>query len=413
LQDTELYQQILGLEAPWAVTAVRIDLKAKVVDVWVDHEEGVRWRCPECDASLATYDHVEERTWRHLDTCHLMTLLHAKTPRVACPQHGVKRIQLPWAEPLSRFTLLFECKTIDFLKEADVEGTTRILHLGWKEAWRIQEKAVTRGLAAKAKAVIPRLGVDEKAIAKGHDYFTLVCNLDSGTVEYVAEDRKQASLDGYFQGLSPAQLEGIEAIAMDMHEPYIQSILKHVPQAEEKIVFDRYHIMGHLGKAVDQVRRKEHKDLMTRELETLKGTRYFWLYSEENLPEKHRERFDQIKGLNLKTSRAWAIKECLRALWTYTYKASATRFWANWNGWAIRSRLTPIIQAARTIRDHLANILTYCKHKITNAMSEGLNAKIQKIKQMACGFRNRDHFKTAIFFHCGGLKLYPATHCVG
>lgn len=86
MQDTELYQQILGLEAPWAVTAVRLDLKAKVVEVWVDHEEGMRWRCPECDASLATYDHVEERTWRHLDTCHLMTLLHAKTPRVACPQ---------------------------------------------------------------------------------------------------------------------------------------------------------------------------------------------------------------------------------------------------------------------------------------------------------------------------------------
>jgi transposase len=410
MEDTELYRQILGLKAPWTVTRVRLDMPAKQVDVWVGHEEGVRWPCPDCKAPLTTYDHVEERAWRHLDTCHLMTLLHSRTPRVECPQHGVKRVSVPWAEPSSRFTLLFECKAIDVLKEADVEGTTRILTTSWDEAWHIQEKAVARGLAAKVQTVIPHLGVDEKAIAKGHKYFTLVCDIDRGTVEYVAEDRKKESLDGYFQGLSQRQLEGIAAIAMDMHEAYIQSILEHVPEAKEKIVFDRFHVMGHMGKAVDLVRRQEHKDLVKGGDESLVKTKYLWLYTEENLPEKDRERFDQVKALNLKTSRAWAIKECLRALWSYTYTASARKFWKRWNGWAVRSKLKPVIAAARTIRDHLYNILTYCQHKITNAVAEGLNSKIQKIKQMACGFRNKDHFKTAILFHCGGLKLYPVTH---
>jgi len=410
MEDTELYREILGLKAPWSVTRVGLDMQEKQVNVWAGHEEGTRWPCPDCKALLATYDHVEERTWRHLDTCQLMTLLHARTPRVECPQHGVKRVRVSWAEPSSRFTLLFECKAIDVLKEADVEGTTRILHTSWDEAWHIQEKAVTRGLAAKVETVIPRLGVDEKAIAKGHKYFTLVCDIDRGTVEYVAEDRKKASLDGYFQGLSQRQLGGIKAIAMDMHEAYIQSTLEHVPEAKEKIVFDRYHVMGHMGKAVDLVRRQENKDLIKDGDESLVKTKYLWLYAEENLPEKHRERFDQIKNLNLKTSRAWAIKECLRALWSYTYTASARKFWESWNGWAVRSKLKPVIEAARTVRDHLYNILTYCKHKITNAVAEGLNSKIQKIKQMACGFRNKEHFKTAILFHCGGLQLYPATH---
>ena len=410
MQDIELYQKILGLSRPWMVTSVKLDLPAHVVDVWVAHAEGVRWPCPACGTALATYDHVEERTWRHLDTCQLETHLHARTPRVDCPQHGVKRVQLPWAEPLSHFTLLFECKTIDVLKEADVLGTTRILYLSWKEGWHIQEKAVRRGQAAKVATVIPRLGVDEKAIAKGHAYFTVVCNLDRGTVEYVGDGRRQKSLDAYFQGLSPEQLAGIEAVGMDMHEPYIQSTLKHVPHAEDKIVFDRYHVMTHMGKAVDQVRRKENKALIAQDVETLKRTRYLWLYAEANLPEKHRERFDQIKNLNLKTSRAWAIKECLRGLWTYHYRGAAQRFWARWNGWAIRSRLPPVLKAARTVQNHLHNILTYCRHPITSAMGEGLNSKIQKIKQMACGYRNREHFKTAIYFHCGGLQLYPATH---
>ena len=94
-------------------------------------------------------------------------------------------------------------------------------------------------------------------------------------------------------------------------------------------------------------------------------------------------------------------------LWNYTYEASARKFWRRWNFWATHSRLEPVKEAAKTIREHIDNILTYCRHRITNAVSEGLNSKIQTIKKMACGFRNQENFKTAIFFHCGGLDLYP------
>ena len=164
-----------------------------------------------------------------------------------------------------------------------------------------------------------RIGVDEKAAAKGHKYLTLVCDLDEGTVEHIAEDRKQESLDGYYAGLTQEQLDGIEAVAMDMWEPYIQATRAQVPEAAEKIVFDRFHVMGHIGKAVDTVRKQEHRALMASGDETLKGSKYLWLYSRENVPERRREEFAALRRQELKVGRAWAIKEALRRLWHYVY----------------------------------------------------------------------------------------------
>jgi hypothetical protein len=153
----------------------------------------------------------------------------------------------------------------------DVSGATRILRISWDEAWGVLQRAVTRGRARKQARIVRRIGVDEKAAAKGHRYLTLVCDLDEGTVEHIAEDRTQKSLDGYYAGLTQAQRDGIEAVAMDMWEPYVQAIRAGVPEAAEKIVFDRFHVMGHIGKAVDTVRKQEHRALMASGDETLKA----------------------------------------------------------------------------------------------------------------------------------------------
>ena len=410
MRDVELYRHLLGLEAPWTVQSVELNVKEQRVDVWAGHAKGVRWPCSECGAELGLYDHAEERVWRHLDSCQFLTYLHAQPPRVQCPQHGVRQVRLPWAEARARFTTLFERLAIDVLKETDIQGAAKILRLSWDEAWHILERAVRRGQRAKQPRVVPQVGIDEKAIAKGHQYLTLVADLDQGTVEYIADERKQASLDRYFAGLSEEQRTGIEAIAMDMWDPYVVAVQAHVPEAESKIVFDRYHIMTHMGNAVDGVRKREHRTLQAAGDETLTGSKYLWLYAEENLPTKHRERFEGLIARPLKTARAWAIKESLRDLWSYTHRGWALRHWKGWYFWATHSRLTPVVKTARLIQRHLPNVLTYFAHPITNAVSEGLNSKIQTIKKMAYGFRNREHFKTAIYFHCGGLDLYPATH---
>ena len=411
MQDIELYRQLLGLNTPWTVTRVELRIKEQRVEVWAGHAESARWPCPECATELALYDHGEERTWRHLDSCQFQTYLHARPPRVACPEHGVRQVRLPWAEPRARFTTLFERLAIDVLRETDVKGATRILGISWDEAWEIKRRAVARGRARRRPQAPARLGVDETAIARGHDYLTLVSDLTTGTVEYLAEERKQASLDGYFTSLTLAQRAQIQAVAMDMWEPYVQSVQTHVPQAERKIVFDVFHILQHMNTAVDKVRRAEHRRLRAQGDDTLTGSKYVWLYGEENVPDHHQERFTELTRRRsrkpLKTARAWSLKESLRDLWRCRSRVAAEEQWRFWYGWATRARLQPVLEVARMIKRHLPNVLTYFRHRITNAMSEGIASKIQALKKMANGFRNRDNFKTAIYFHCGGLDLYP------
>jgi len=403
----ELYQYLLGLKEPWKVGRVALDVGGKRVDLWVEHPEGVRWSCPECTRELGLYDHAEERVWRHLDSCQFRTYVHGRIPRVSCPEHGVLQVRVPWAEPGSRFTVLLERLAIEVLGECGVTGATRILGLSWDEAWHVMERAVARGQMRKGRRGIRWIGVDEKAIAKGHKYLTLVCDLEEGIVEYLGEDRKQESLEAYYRGLSAEQRAGIEAVAMDMWEPYELATRAWVPGAEEKIVWDRFHLMRHMGEAVDTVRKQEQRELSAQGDETLKGSKYLWLYSSENLPEVRREEFAALQRLNLKVGRAWAIKESLRKLWECVSSSSARAFWKRWHFWATHSRLKPIQEVAALIKRRLANLLTYFQHRITNAVSEGLNSKIQTIKNKAFGFRNPDHFKIAIFFHCGGLDLYP------
>ena len=408
MRDRELYERVLGLAAPWCVSEVDLDVAAKRVDVWVEHPAEQEWPCPKCGRSLCCRDHAEERVWRHLDTCQFQTHLRARIPRVDCPDHGVLNVSVPWAEARSRFTLLMECLIIDVLEQcATVTGACRLLGVSWDEAFGVMQRAVARGQSRKKALPIRHLGVDEKAYRKGHSYMTVVCNLDRATVEYVAEDRKAESLAGYFESLSPLCLQAIEAVAMDMWKPYVTATKAHVPLAKDKIVFDRFHIMQHMNGAVDTVRKQEHRALMADGDETLKRTKYLWLYAYENVPEKRVADFEAIKDGKLKTARAWAIKECLRDLWDYRSVGWARKFFRGWFGWARRSRLKPVKKVAAMIKNHLANILTYCTHRITNAVAEGLNSKIMSVKRRACGYRNKENFKLAIYFFCGGLDLHP------
>jgi transposase len=411
VRDIEFYAQVLGLTDPWYVEDVDLSIENKRVDITVSHHEGRLWACPACEAELPIFDHSEKRAWRHLDTGGFPTWLHARPPRVKCPTDGVRQVRLPWAEPRSRFTTAFERFAIDVLKETDISGAANILKMTWDECWGIMERAVARGKAAKKPQVPALIGVDEKAVRKGHSYMTLVYDIAGGTVEYIADDRKQSSLDGYFGAFSPAQRATITAVAMDMWEPYINSVKENLTDAEKKIVFDRFHIMKHMGEAVDTVRKGEHRELRAEGIDTLTGSKYLWLYAEKNLPDKHKSRFRDLKTLNLRTGRAWAIKESLAALWSYHRLGWALQFYKQWFFWATHSRLKAVIDVAYMIKRHLYGVLNYFSAaRITNAAAEGLNSKIQTIKKMAYGFRNKEHFKTAIFFHCGGLQLYPGTH---
>ena len=289
MRDVELYATILGLTPPWKVVGVDVDIPGEQVTVKVDAGPGP-FPCPECQRPSPGYDR-RPRRWRHLDTLQLRTWIEADIPRVQCAQHGIKQIAIPWAEPGSQFTQLFERLAIDFLRECSVTGAAALLRITWDEAWGIKSRAVKRGLARRTAEPIPYIGVDEKAITKGHRYLTVVADLQRSRVLFVNEDRKADSLDAFWPTCTPAQRDSITAVAMDMWEPYVQSVTSHVPGGEDKIVFDKFHLVKHLHTAVDKVRKTEHRRLARGGDTRLTGTKYLWLRRPSELTRTSGARF--------------------------------------------------------------------------------------------------------------------------
>ena len=410
MQDRELYAQILGIREPWRVERVELKPTDGEVHIHLVHLAESEWPCPECGKPCSLYDHQPEREWRHLDTCQYRTILHAAPPRSNCAEHGPRAVKLPWAEPGSRFTAWLERLAIDWLLAASQKAVGERLGLSWDEVHGIQKRAVARGLARRTAEPLIHLGVDEKSFVRGHRYFTLVNDLLTGRVLYVAEDRTKASLDGFWKTLTETQRDTIEAVAMDMWDPYVQSTRDHLVDGDAKIVFDKFHIAKHLSEAVDLVRRRENRQLRASGDDRLVGTRYDWLRHPARMDPADHKAFRALRESSLKTARAWALKESMMAFFHYVYQRPARKHFRWWHNWAVRSRLPPIIDKARMLKRRFDNIITYLRHRVTNATSESINSKIQWVKYTARGFRNKDNFVTAIYFHCGGLDLSPSTH---
>ena len=406
MRDIDLYTRILGIQAPWRVADVEVDMPQGQVIVHVERKAGAQPCCPTCSKPAPGYD-SRRRRWRHLDTCQYKTILEADVPRVKCPEHGVVTTTVPWAEPNSGFTALFEALVIDWLKEASTSAVARLMGLSWNAIDGIMQRAVKRGLARRKKTCAQHLGVDETAFRKRHDYVSIVSDQDNGTVLYVGKDRKKADLKQWFEALPRSCLEAIESVSMDMWPAFINATLEMVPGAESKIAFDKFHVAKYLGEAVDKVRREEHRKLMKAGKADLKGTKYDWLSNPKNMTRRQKQRFKALRDSTLKTARAWAIKELAMSLWGYVSKTWARKGWARWLSWAVRCRLEPMKKVAKTIKKHLWGILNAIILKVSNGPAEGINSRIKAIKVRSHGFRNKERFANAIYFHLGGLDLYP------
>jgi transposase len=407
--DNELqkhYALLLGIGSPWEVKTVELKLKEKKVEIQLDWQWGAPAVCPECAKECSIHDCAPERTWRHLDTMQFETVIRARTPRANCPAHGVKTMKVPWAAPQGRFTLLFESFAVEvLLASGSISQACELLGINWDTAQEIMRRAVDRGLEGRQLEDLKHLGMDEKSFKRGHSYITLLTDLDKSRVLDVVEERTAEAADQLWATLSAEQKQAVEAVAVDMWEPFIQTIQKQVPDAD--IVHDKFHVSKYLGEAVDKVRRAEHKELMEQGDETLKGTRQLWLYNPQNFSSDQAKEFSALKDMHLKVARAWAAKELFSKFWEYHEEGWARRFFKDWFGWVSRSRLKPVIEVAQMIKRHLENLLTYLKHHITNAVTEGLNSKIQSLKSAARGFRNFRNYRIRILFFCGKLNLYP------
>ena len=410
----EHYQRLLQLPAPWRVTQVEEDVPAARVTVRLHWPDGAKVACPVCGKAATIYDRLEERSWRHLSVMQFRLELRCAVPRCDCPEHGVKTVAVPWAERGSRFSLHFEAFAVTvMLGSRSLTQAAELLDLHWDSVQRLVDQAVARGLARRTTEGITRVGLDEKSFLRGQSYVALMTDLDGRRVLEVVPGRDTRSGLALWESLPPEQRAAVQAAAMDMGAPFIAATTLAAPQAD--IVHDRFHVSKPLNEAVDQTRREESATLAATGDDTLKGTRFLWLHG--TVPDDRQDDFAALLETNFRTARAWAYKEQMVEFWYQPDADAGNRFFQQWYRSVMGSRLPKVKKVAKTLKTHLGGLLTYFRHRITNAMTEGFNSKIQALKADARGFRSFANYRARILFFCGKLDLLPhvssvATHTI-
>ncbi len=247
------------------------------------------------------------------------------------------------------------------------------------------------------------LGIDEKSFRRGQDFVSVLTDITGKRVLEVIEGADKPCALALIRTLPPRQLAGVEAVAMDRSPTYIAAVSEALPGAA--IVHDAYHLSADLNKAVDQVRRQEHRIRLSLGDDTLTGTKYDWLRNPMNMTPEKLTTFCGLASLALKTSRAWSIKELFGGFWEQPDAAAGGRYFAKWYARTIRSRLEPMKKLARSFRKSLPHLVTWFRFPISNATAEGFNSVIQLLKAAARGFRNAANYRISILFHCGKLDV--------
>jgi transposase len=406
MKETKFFEQALELAAPWKVLEVNMDVSAKKVEVKVDCGSAQMWLDPQSGKRLHVHGY-EQRRWRHLPTMQFETIIVAQVPRLKYPDGHTELVKVPWADKQSQWTMLFERLAIDLLQACrSLSQACELLGLDWRSVHRIMERAVQRGLDARQLEGLRGVGLDEKSFGLGQDYVSVLSDLDQSRVLEVVPGNDKQSGCALWQSLPQAQRQNIEAAAMDMSAGFAAATTQEAPQVV--IVHDKFHVAKMLNEAVDRVRRREHKELLKQNDQRLTGSRQLWLYNPINLKDERAEEFERLIQSELKTSRAWMLKESFAGFWQQKGRWHAAGYFSKWYSRAIRSRLEPVKKTAKCLKNHLGGLLNYFLHPITNAVTEGLNSRIQEIKANARGFRSFPNYRTRILFFCGKLTFFTA-----
>jgi transposase len=406
-----LYKDIIGVQAPWEVTEVTKDEEKRIIRVRIEYEPQAMIHCPVCGRLTKLHDH-RKRELRYLDTCQYETFLEVYVPRVSCKKDGVQQIAIPYAEKHSRFTSRFEKAILVWLEDSPISAVARNFKLSWDEVDGIMQRAVRRGLARRKYEEVKNLGIDETSYQKGHEYVTVLLDKDRDCVLDVLDDRKAETVEKWLTTQQMSDISGLESISMDMWDPYIKAVKESFAEAERIIAFDRFHVSKHFNDAVDKVRRREHNAFMKQAGESpLSKSRFQWLMNANRTDNRsgRRKAFLSLSRLNLETARAWRIKETANSLWDFVYMKVAGEAWKKLLRWISHCRIPEIMKVGLTVKKYFWGILNAIRLNATNAMLEAKNNCIQRIKRMACGFRNRSRFRVAILFHLGKLDLSPST----
>lgn len=408
-----LFSAALGLMPPWQVLDIQFDPEKGRIDFKIGFTSGAKFSCPSCEESEQGVHDSRQRTWRHLNFFQYQAFIHADLPRVRCSKCGkTTQIVAPWSRAGSGFSLLMEALMVVLAKQMPVRAVAQLLGLRDGQIWRVLDHYVDAARSQEDFSAVHQVGLDETASRRGHNYISLFHDLVARRLLFACEGRDKTVVESFVKDLEAhgGRPDNIEAVCIDMSKSYIAGVGEFLPDAE--ITFDPFHVVAIVNKAVDQVRRKEVKDEPL-----LKKTRYLWLRNEKTRTVKQQELFDNLPKSRLKTARAWQIKVSLQEVYQECQTVTeAEQALTKWYNWAIRSRLDPIKEAARTIRRHWNGILSWFDGHLNNGGVESTNALIQAAKARAKGYGTVRHLITMAYLVAGKLThlpVSPYTRCCG
>jgi len=365
-----------------------VNEKAKTLKLWIRRKRGNRKiECSSCGRKFTEIYDVGERAVRDLPWSGFTATVFVEVYRVNCPDCGVKRekvLQLPSKAPFSK---RFEDAVGQACESAAARQVARHFRLAASTVRAIDLRYLERWSAARRKPPLHHIGVDEIYLGKNQKFLSVVCNLETAEPLWFGRERKKETLDGFFQiELSARQRRGIEAACVDMWEPYRLSIEQWAPKCQ--IVYDKFHIMQHANRAVDEVRRAEFFRKGARMRGVVKGKRWLLLSRWMNLDTGKRQQLNALFALNRRVMKAYLLKESLDRLWTYTYEKAMLRYLQSWIDQLRWQRLKPFQQLAQMLLDHLEGILNYCRTKVRMGVVEAVNGNIKSLLRRGRGYKN-------------------------
>ena len=400
MRDVDLFQLALGLVPPWMVKACNFDAAKKRLDIEIDFARGGRFPCPHCAKADCPVHDTSMQEWRHLDFFQHQAFLHARTPRITCPDCGVKQIAVPWARPGSGFTLLFEALTMTLVTHMPVAAVARLVGEHDTRLWRVIIHYVEAALARLDLSDLRRVCIDETAAKRGHSYITLFVDIDRRKVVYIADGKDAGTIAEFAEHVDAhnADASRIKQVCIDMSGAFIKGVTENLTEAE--ITFDKFHVMKLIGDAVDKVRREESKSRPE-----LKRSRYLWLKNERNLSAEQSAQLGSLSQTNLKTARAYHLRLAFQDIYKERSREWAAFFFDKWHSWARRSRLEPMKAVAATMARHRDGILAWFDSQIANGLIEGINSLVQAAKAKARGYRTLRNLKAITYLIAGKLDL--------
>ena len=386
------------------------------IEVEIEPRANGRPICSGCGKKRPGYDRLPARRFEFVPLWNIAVFFVYAMRRVECPTCGVVVERAPWADGKEHLTTSYRWFLARWAKRLSWQGTADAFNTTWDTVFRSVKHAVEWGLAHRDLSGIEAIGVDEVQWRNGHTYLTLVYQIDTvKRLLWVAEERTEKSLRGFFELLTAEVKGGIQFVASDMWKPYLKVIAEQIPTALH--VLDRFHIMRNMNVAIDEVRRAEAAQMKRDGYEPiLMKARWCLLKRPENLTEnqeiKLKELLDYNLKYNLKSVRAHLLRELFQQFWDYVSPAWAGKFLDAWCTKAMRSKLEPMKKVAKSLRRHRHLILNWFRAKgtISAGVVEGSNGVVKLTTRKAFGFRTAKGIEIALFHVLGKLPEPESTH---